>query len=81
MLIHQKHMDGVRAVHRRLAYERVLNKIASMHDWERKAWAGKDGFEFADNEREQLAHLLELRDIIRAELVEHGQLEVGSSNG
>lgn len=28
-----------------------------------------------ENEREQLVHLIELRDIIRAELIEHGQLE------
>ncbi len=28
-----------------------------------------------ENKREQLKYLIELRDIIRAELVEHGQLE------
>lgn len=28
-----------------------------------------------ENEREQLAHLIELRDMLRAELIEHGQLE------
>ncbi len=28
-----------------------------------------------ENEREQLAYLIELRDMIRAELIEYGQIE------
>jgi len=41
-----------------------------------------DGTEFepmTENEREQLAHLIELRDMIRAELVDHGQIEASGS--
>ncbi len=63
-------------------HARVLNKIATLQAWARKTDSGMtendDGTEFqamTKNEREQLAHLLELRDMIRAELIEHGQLE------
>ncbi len=28
-----------------------------------------------ENERDQLKYLIELRDMVRAELIEHGQLE------
>ena len=41
----------------------------------------KDGCEFqpmTENEREQLKYLIELRDIIRAELIEHGQIVEGA---
>ena len=51
--------------------------------WQDRGWlAGtevdKDGCEFelmTENEREQLAYLIELRDMIRAELIEYGQIE------
>ncbi len=82
ILSQQEHMDRVRAVQRRSAYERVLNKIATLQAWARKTKSGMteypDGTAFeamTENEREQLAHLIELRDMIRAELVEHGQIE------
>lgn len=58
-------MNRVRAVHRRSAYERVLDKIATMQGWE----------PMSDDEREQLKYLVELRGMIRKELIEHGQLE------
>jgi len=61
----QAHMNRVRAVHRRSAYERVLDKIATMQGWE----------PMSDDEREQLKYLVELRGMIRKELIEHGQLE------
>ena len=66
ILSNQEHMNRVRAVHRRSAYERVLSKIATLQ---------ADGGVINDNEREQLTRLLDLRDVIRAELVENGQLE------
>lgn len=69
---HEAHMDRVRAVHRRSAYARVLDKIAILQTWLREV--DKDGFDTA-NEREQLKYLIELRDMIRKELVEHGQIE------
>ncbi len=60
----------------------MLDKIAILQTWERQTAASlkvdKGGCEFQsmiENERDQLKHLIELRDIIRAELVEHGQLE------
>ncbi len=60
----------------------VPSKIATLQTWERQTEAGvverPDGTEFepmTENEREQLAHLVELRDMIRAELIEHGQIE------
>ncbi len=67
---------------RRSAYTRVLEKIAILQTWERHTASGMteraDGTEFepmTKNEREQLKYLVELRDMIRKELVEHGQLE------
>ena len=62
--------------------DRVLSKIAALQARERQTEAGiverPDGTVFepmTENEREQLAHLIELRDMIRAELIEHGQIE------
>ncbi len=59
------------------------NRSQDLRFWQDRGWlAGtevdKDGCEFqsmTENEREQLAHLIELRQLIRAELIEHGQLE------
>ena len=63
-------------------HARVLDKIAILQTWARQTEAGlkvdKDGCEFEPmlkNEREQLAHLIELRDCLRRELIEHGQIE------
>ena len=61
--------------------DRVPSKIATLQTWERQTEAGvverPDGTEFepmTEKEREQLAHSVELRDMIRAELIEHGQI-------
>ena len=80
---HTAHMERVRAVHRRSAYERVLGKIAYYEAWDR---AVTDGFQIGkhmpdnpplgDHERDQLKYLRELRDAIRAEMIEHGQIEL-----
>ena len=63
-------------------HARVLDKIATLQTWERQTAAGlterADGTKFepmTKNEREQLAHLIELRDMIRKELIEYGQIE------
>ncbi len=63
-------------------HARVLEKIAILQTWERHTASGMteraDGTEFEPmtaNESEQLKYLIELRDMIRKELVEHGQLE------
>ncbi len=67
---------------RRSAYARVLDKIAILQTWERHTASGMterpDGTEFEPMtkiEREQLTHLIELRDMIRKKLIEHGQIE------
>lgn len=65
VLSQQAHMNRVRAIHRRSAFERVLSKIATMQGWD----------PMSDDERDQLEHLIELRGVIRKELIEHGQLE------
>ncbi len=61
---------------------RVLDKIAILQTWERHTASGMterpDGTEFEPMtkiEREQLTHLIELRDMIRKKLIEHGQIE------
>ena len=64
LLTHDQHMARVHAVHRRSAYERVLNKIRHIQNQPLGT----------PDEAEQLAHLIELRHLIRAELIEHGQL-------
>ena len=61
---HAEHMKKVRAVQRRSAYERVLRKIASYE-------VLKD---LADWKVGDLEHLRKLRDELRRELVEHGQI-------
>ena len=62
--------------------DRVLSKIATLQAWERQTEAGvverPAGTVFkpmTKNEREQFAHLIDLHDMIRAELIEHGQIE------
>ncbi len=65
VMAQQAHMDRVRAVHRRSAFERVIDKISAV-----RAMAP-----LTDEETEQLKYLVELRDMIRKELIEHGQLE------
>ncbi len=78
---HAEHMERVRAVHRRSAYERVLSKIAYYEAWDRAVTEGitlgrhqPDDPALGEHERDQLKYLRELRDAIRAEMIEHGQI-------
>src|SRR5690606_4974431 len=68
----REHMERVRAVHRRSAYERVLSRIAFYCTWEREAAAGLRP-PLPDDCRQHLASLLALRGELEAELVAHGQ--------
>ena len=79
---HAAHMEQVRAVLRRSSLERVLSKIAQYEMWDRAATEGvqvgrylPDSPPLGDSEREQLRHLRELRDAIRREMVEAGQID------
>lgn len=67
-----EHMERVRAVHRRSAYERVLSRIAFYSQWEREAAAGIRPA-LPDDCRDHLASLLALRGELEAELVANGQ--------
>ena len=69
----QDHMEQVRAVHRRSAYERVLNRIVFYSTWEREAAAGLRP-PLPDDCREHLLGLLSLKKELEAELVAHGQM-------
>ena len=66
---HERHMISVRAVQRRSAYERLTRLIASYE-------VLKD---LADWEVGDLEHLRKLRDELRRELVEHGQIKEGAA--
>ena len=65
VLSQQGHMNRVRSVQRRSAYERVIVKIAAVRSMA----------PHTDEEVELLKYLVELRGIIRTELIENGQLE------
>ena len=65
---HADHMERARAAQRRSSYDRVLGRVAHYEAWERLAPLG-------EYEREQLGRLREMRDKLRAEMVEHGQIE------
>ncbi len=71
----EAHMERVRAVHRRSAWERVLSKIASYEMWERGSH-DPDVSPLTDHERDQLKYLRELREVIRQEMIDAGQLMV-----
>jgi hypothetical protein len=66
------HMERVRAVHRRSAYERVLSRIVFYGTWEREAAAGLRP-PMPDDCRQHLASLLALRGELEAELAVQGQ--------
>jgi len=72
---HERHMEQVRAVHRRSAYERVLGKISNI---ERLRAEGEAGLQrpLRDFQLEELSGLYDLRDTIRKEMVEAGQISV-----
>ncbi len=66
----------------RSSWKRVFSKTGTLQTWERQTESGMtkraDGTEFeptTENERDHLAHLIELRGVIRQELIEHGQIE------
>lgn len=71
------HMERVRAVHRRSAYERVLSRIVFYGNWELEAEAGLRP-PLPDHSRQHLACLLALRDELQAELEAHGQTVAGN---
>ena len=66
---HDEHMERVRAVQRRSAYERVLAKIVFYRAMERTAEAG-----LPDECLEHLGYLCELRDSLRQEMIVAGQI-------
>lgn len=67
-------MEQVRAVHRRSAYERVLAKIRNIELLKAEGEAGLIS-PLRDWQFEELAGLYDLRDAIRKEMVEAGQIE------
>lgn len=68
----RQHLEQVRAVHRRSAYERVLNRIVFYSTWEREAAAGLRP-PLPDDCRDHLLGLLALKRELETELVAHGQ--------
>jgi len=69
----REHMERVRAVHRRSAYERVLSHIRRLEGQRSLAAAGLRG-PLHDSELEELEHLQNLRDAILNEMIEAGQV-------
>ena len=70
---HNRHMEAVYAVQRRSALERVLSKIHYYHQWEREARAGITE-PMASYYRDQLECLYEMRDALRREMRDAGQI-------
>ncbi len=68
-----EHMERVRAVHRRSAYERVLAKIAHIEEQDRLAGAGLQP-RLTDFQVDLRKYLYELLEAIRREMVEAGQI-------
>lgn len=68
----REHMERVRAVHRRSAYERTLEHIRRLEQIRLLSETGLRTF--YPFQREELEHLLVLRDAIRAEMVAAGQV-------
>ena len=71
---HAEHMERVRAVHRRSAYERAIGNLAYFDAWERREEAG-DEPPMDERHRAQHQYVRELVQAIRAEMIEHGQIE------
>lgn len=67
------HMEQVRAVHRRSAYERTLGRIRFIEQARAEADAGLRPV-LRPYLLEELSHLCSLRDAIRAEMVSAGQI-------
>lgn len=68
----REHMDRVRAVHRRSAYQRVLNRIGFYSAWEREAKVGLRP-PLPDDCRNHLIGLLVLKTELEGDLIAHGQ--------
>ncbi len=68
----REHMERVRAVHRRAAYERVMSRIVFYRTWEREAAAGLRP-PMPEDCHAHLSVLLELRDELEAELTANSQ--------
>ncbi len=66
------HMEQVRAVHRRSAYERVVGRIAFYSAWDREAKVGLRP-PLPDDCHDHLSGLLALKAELEAELIAHGQ--------
>lgn len=75
-----EHMEQVRAVHRRSAYERVIGKIAWLEHLRAQAEAGLRR-PLQPFQIEELEHLRTLRDAIHLEMVEAGQLTTSGALG
>lgn len=71
---HEEHMEGVRALHRRSAFDRAIGKLAYFDAWERRATAG-DEPPMDERDRAQHQYVRELVQALRAEMIEHGQIE------
>jgi len=68
----REHMERVRAVHRRSAYERAVRHIARLERLRLLSERGeRPHYAF---EAEELAHLRTLRDAVHAEMVAAGQV-------
>ena len=73
MTRHGQHMQRVYAVQRRSAYERVLAKIAWYEAWRRDAEMSRAPA-LNNEQQRQLAYLRELRDSLRQEMIQAGQM-------
>lgn len=71
--VNAEHMERVRAVHRRSAYERALDRIRFIEQARTEAEAGLRPA-LRPYLLEELEHLRALRDAIHAEMVEAGQV-------
>ena len=65
---HKEHMDRVRAIQRRCAYERALYKLLELEQLENTV--GRE-----ESERQQLVYVREMFQTIRAEMIQYGQLK------
>lgn len=71
---HAAHMERVRAVQRRSAFERAISKLAHFDDWERRAVAG-DEPPMDESDRARQQYVRDLVQTIRAEMIERGQIQ------
>ena len=67
---HAEHMERVRALHRRSAFERAISKLAYFDDWERSASAGNEP-PMDERDRAQHQYVRELIQANREEMIEH----------